>query len=147
VGGAVEGGGGTSEGLLHRHRGRSSTGYRWGSRTRFWAAWTRRRGPCRELAIMSVCVLCGSPLEPSPPVVGSLRVPPSGSDRLITEWRSSAHGPALRGPTLATLHDIAITNMVCCLAYKRGVGGRAYIAQWSCNSIAIGSALQVGGGR
>jgi len=25
-----------------------------------------------------------------------------------------------------------------CMAYKRGVGERAYIAQWLCNSIAIG---------
>jgi len=32
---------------------------------------------------VSVCVLCGSPVGPSLPVVGSLRVPPSGSHRLI----------------------------------------------------------------
>jgi len=32
------------------------------------------------------------------------------------------------------------------MAYKGGVGGGAYIAQWSCNSIAIGKALQVEGG-
>jgi len=44
------------------------------------------------------------------------------------------------------LHDIAITNIVWFAAYKRGVGKRAYIAQWSCNSIAIGWALQVGWG-
>jgi len=44
------------------------------------------------------------------------------------------------------LHDIAITNTIWCTAYKRGVGKRAYIAQWSCNSIAIGLALQVGRG-
>ena len=36
------------------------------------------------------------------------------------------------------LHDIAITNIVWFTAYKRGVGKRAYIAQWPCNSIAIG---------
>ena len=36
------------------------------------------------------------------------------------------------------LHDIAITNIVWFTAYKRGVGKRAYIAQWSCNSIVIG---------
>jgi len=37
------------------------------------------------------------------------------------------------------LHDIAITNIVWCMAYNRGVGGvGGYIAQWSCNSIAIG---------
>ena len=28
-----------------------------------------------------------------------------------------------------TLHDIAITNIVWCIAYKRGVGGASYIAQ------------------
>jgi len=33
---------------------------------------------------------------------------------------------------------IAITNIVWCIAYNRGVGGKAYIAQWSCNSIAVG---------
>ena len=36
------------------------------------------------------------------------------------------------------LQDIAITNIVWWMAYKRGVAGGAYIAQWSCNSIAIG---------
>jgi len=36
------------------------------------------------------------------------------------------------------LHNIAITNMVWCMVYNRGVGGGAYIARWSCNSIAIG---------
>jgi len=36
------------------------------------------------------------------------------------------------------LHDITITNIVWFTAYKRGVGKRAYSAQWSCNSIAIG---------
>ena len=45
------------------------------------------------------------------------------------------------------LHDIAITNIVWCMAYKKDVGRRAYIAQWSCNSIAIGQALQVRGGN
>ena len=36
------------------------------------------------------------------------------------------------------LHDIVITNNVWAMSYKRGVGGGAYIAQWACNSIAIG---------
>jgi len=36
------------------------------------------------------------------------------------------------------LHDIAFTNIVWCMVYKRRVGGRAYIARWSCNSIVIG---------
>jgi len=27
------------------------------------------------------------------------------------------------------LHDIAITNIVWCMAYTRGVGGASYIAQ------------------
>jgi len=44
------------------------------------------------------------------------------------------------------LRDIAITTIVWFTAYKRGVGKRAYIAQWACSSIAIGSALQVGWG-
>ena len=42
-------------------------------------------------------------------------------------------------------HNIAITNIVWCMAKTRGVGGGAYIAQWPCTSIAIGYALQVGG--
>ena len=33
------------------------------------------------------------------------------------------------------------------MAYTGGVGWGAYIAQKSCNSIAIGQALQVGGGN
>jgi len=36
------------------------------------------------------------------------------------------------------LHDIAMTNIVWCVVYTGGVGGEAYIAQWVCNSIAIG---------
>ena len=43
------------------------------------------------------------------------------------------------------LHDIAITNIVWCVEYKRAVGEGAYIAQWSCNSIAIVWAMQGGG--
>jgi len=41
---------------------------------------------------------------------------------------------------------IVITNIVWCMAYKRRVGGRSYIAQQSCNRIAIVWAMQVGGG-
>ena len=37
-----------------------------------------------------------------------------------------------------------MTNIVWCMAYKRGVGGGVY-AKWACKSIAIGQALQVGG--
>jgi len=40
------------------------------------------------------------------------------------------------------LHDIAITAIVWCIAYTREVGWGSYIAQWPCNSNAIG---QVGG--
>jgi len=49
---------------------------------------------------------------------------------------------------VSPLHDIAITNIVWCVAYKRGsgrVGGR--ILRKSCNSIAIVWAMQVGGGN
>jgi len=48
--------------------------------------------------------------------------------------------------TSLPLHDVTITTVVWCMAYKRGVGAGAYIAKWACNSIAIGLALQVGGG-
>jgi len=34
------------------------------------------------------------------------------------------------------LHDIAITNIVWCMAYKRGVRGASYIAQSTYNRIA-----------
>ena len=37
------------------------------------------------------------------------------------------------------LHDIAGTNIVRCMAYKKGVGGGAYIAQWSCNRVSFAS--------
>ena len=45
------------------------------------------------------------------------------------------------------LHDIAITNIVQCIAYTGGVGGASYLAQQTCNSIAIVRAMQVGGGK
>jgi len=35
------------------------------------------------------------------------------------------------------IHDIAIINIIWCMAYKGRVGGGAYIAQWACNSTAI----------
>jgi len=59
------------------------------------------RPPSRILHVrttnsLSVWVLCGSPVGPSPPVVGSLGVPPSGSNRLISGERCAAHRAALR---------------------------------------------------
>ena len=45
------------------------------------------------------------------------------------------------------LHNIAITDIVWCMASNGGVGGGAYIAQWPCISIAIGQALHVGKGN
>jgi len=46
--------------------------------------------------------------------------------------------PSPRRPSLAS-HDIVITNIVWCMAYKGGAGGGGgYIAQWACKSIAIG---------
>ena len=44
------------------------------------------------------------------------------------------------------LHDIAISNIVWCMAFKGRVGGRACIAQWLCNSIAIGHGFASGVG-
>ena len=41
------------------------------------------------------------------------------------------------GPPLGLYTKLPSSNMVWCMAYKRGVGGRACIAQWSCNGIAI----------
>jgi len=43
------------------------------------------------------------------------------------------------------LHDIAIPNIVWCMAYTRGVGGRACFAQKMYNSITILRAMQVRG--
>jgi len=43
------------------------------------------------------------------------------------------------------LQEIANTNCVWCMAYKRGIRGASYIAQWPCNSIAIVWAIQWGG--
>jgi len=45
------------------------------------------------------------------------------------------------------LRDIAITNGVWCMAYKRRVGRALHIAQWRFNSIALVRAMQVGGGN
>jgi len=41
--------------------------------------------------------------------------------------------------------EIAMTNLVWCMAHKRWVGGGSYIAQKSCNSIANECAMQVWG--
>ena len=45
------------------------------------------------------------------------------------------------------LHDIVITNIVWCMAYKGRVAGRSYIAQKSRNSIAVVWVMQMGGGN
>ena len=50
-------------------------------------------------------------------------------------------------PSTWPLHDIAITNIVWCMAHKRGVGGRSCVSQSDCSSIAIVWALLVGGGN
>ena len=42
------------------------------------------------------------------------------------------------GLSTGTLHEVVIANIAWDMAYKRGVTAGAYIAQWSCNSIAIG---------
>ena len=42
---------------------------------------------------------------------------------------------------------LAITNIVWCMAYNRGVGGGAYIAQWPCISIAIAGFASGGGNK
>jgi len=52
---------------------------------------THNIGDSNIVYSMSVCVPSGSPVGPSPPVVGSFRVPPSGSDRRVTEWRAALH--------------------------------------------------------
>jgi len=52
-----------------------------------------------------------------------------------------------RGATRWPLQDIADTNCVWCMAFKRGVGGGSCIAQSSCNRIAIVWAMQIGRGK
>ena len=42
------------------------------------------------------------------------------------------------------LHDIAIANIVWCMAYIRGSGWGLYVAQQPCNSIATVWAMQAG---
>jgi len=44
------------------------------------------------------------------------------------------------------LHDIVITNIVWCMAYKGRVGRMSYIAQKSRNSIAVVWVMRMGGG-
>ena len=48
--------------------------------------------------------------------------------------------------TVWLLHDIVITNIVWCMAYKGRVGGRSYIAQKLRNRVAVVWVLQMGGG-
>jgi len=60
----------------------------------------------------------------------------------LTEWDSARIAEPLqiereRWIKSCPLHDIAITNIVWYMAYKRGFGRGAYIAQWSCSSFAI----------
>jgi len=43
------------------------------------------------------------------------------------------------------LHNIVITSIAWCMAYKREVEGGSYLAQKSCNTIATVWASQVGG--
>ena len=54
-----------------------------------------------------------------------------------------------RASTVRTwpLHDIVITNIVWCMAYKGRVGGRSYSAQKSRNSIAVVWVMLMGGGN
>jgi len=90
---------------------------------------------------------CRSPPVPAPraapgavPRVGVIRGSNHTTDQSPTPktlcglTRAGGLGCALVWP----LHDIAITNVLWCMAYTRGVGGRAYIAQSSWNSTAIG---------
>jgi len=44
------------------------------------------------------------------------------------------------------LHDIVITNIEWCMAYKGRVGRMSYIAQKSRNSIAVVWVMRMGGG-
>ena len=48
---------------------------------------------------------------------------------------------------ILALKDIVITNIVWWMAYKRRVGERACIAQWSCNSICNRVSFAAGGGN
>ena len=43
-----------------------------------------------------------------------------------------------RVPPRVGLHKIVMTNIVLGMVYYRGVGEESFIAQWPCNSIAIG---------
>jgi len=72
-------------------------------------------------------------------VAFTLEVTGCGNARITT----NATGVSITAPW--PLHDIAIINVVWCMAYKGRVGDGAYVAQWACDSIAIGSVLQVGG--
>jgi len=58
------------------------------------------------------------------------------------KWKEGGRGTAVGWHS----HDIAITDIVWCMAYKGGVSRRVYIAQWSRKSNAIGKAFQVGEG-
>ena len=64
-------------------------------------------------------------------------------ERCIHHEDTSTHvlgaGQRVGSESLETwpLQNIAIANIVVCMAYKGGVGGASYIAQKSCSSIAI----------
>ena len=44
-------------------------------------------------------------------------------------WSGSRVNPRLRSGTPWPLHEIAMTNLVRCMACTRGVGGGSYLAQ------------------
>ena len=79
-----------------------------------------------------------SSLPPPPPLSPSLLL-------YLSTWATRRRTARRVEPW--PLHDIAIANSAWCMTFKGGVGGGTCIGQWSCNCVAIGYALQVGGGN
>jgi len=70
------------------------------------------------------------------------------SDQDSTGTASSGTTPPAQPPPPPQtwhVHDIAMTNIGWGMSYIRDIGGGPYIAQWSCNSLALGEALHMGG--
>jgi len=63
----------------------------------------------------------------------------------VGEARSTQRCERLVG--LYTILPLPILYGVWCMAYARGGSGGSYIAQWSCNSIALLWGMQVGEGN
>jgi len=99
----------------------------------------RRRGMPAQDALRQVCG--GWWLGGAKNIVDRARLAEKRG-RVEVKLRRRDDSVAARQRRTWPLHDIVITNIIWCISQKRGVGVGSYIAQSSCDSIAIEWAMQ-----